>query len=419
MPLKVVIVGGGIAGLAAAIAFSRHGHNVHVYERRNPSKHGESGSGILLMPNVIPILKQWGMLNELQKHAHPAPTTEMRMPDGEVIMSRDWAHRGEVWYGLRGEFNAMFRRTAVANGATIVDNMNVSHVDPERGAVVLQDGPSMEADLIIGADGSSSKVRQNLFPDYKPTTLDMACFQISMPLSEVENDPTLSPLTSGPATVIILSPGRNIYASPAPAQNSFDIQFVDQEYTLAQDPHPDLLNERITDLEWLRIRWSDHSPAYQAIIQKAESAFKWRFMEIRDLPSWSRGNGALLGDACHSMRPFAGQGCASGIEDAAVLANLLRNASSGDDVGRALAEYERLRRPRVERIQDFAAAMGRIWSCRGEDIEKRNVAWRESRQQDVKTAVPDMNAAFNSAEFTALLDRYDVVGSSSSGQANL
>ncbi|KAF2165903.1 hypothetical protein M409DRAFT_66862 [Zasmidium cellare ATCC 36951] len=416
MPLKVVIVGGGIAGLTAAIAFARNGHDVHVYERRDHSRHGESGSGILLMPNVIPILKQWGMQHELEKNANPVSTTEMRMPDGEVILQRDWAQRGEAWYGLRGAFNAMFRRSAVASGAMILDSTNVSHVDPERGVLVLQDGTVVEADLIIGADGSSSNVRQDLFPQYKATTLDMACFQISTPLFEVTNDPVLSQLTSGAATVITLSPGRNIYASPAPAQNSFDIQFVDQEYSLAQDPHADLLNERITDLEWLRKRWSDHSPAYQAIIQRAESAFKWRFMEVRNLPSWSRGNVVLLGDACHSMRPFAGQGCASGIEDAAVLAKLLRTACSGDDIRRSLAEYEKIRRPRVDRIQAFATAMGHIWSCKSPgDIERRNSAWRNIKQEQIETATPDMNAAFNSPEFTAWLDRCIVMGDSRLG----
>jgi salicylate hydroxylase len=155
--------------------------------------------------------------------------------------------------------------------------------------------------LIIGADGSGSLVRQNLFPSHPGRkVLDKTVWQISLPLDIVRNDPVLKGLLDGHKNVITVAPARSIFASPSPPQNTYDLQLIDHEYTLAQDPNPTALTERIRDLSWLKKRFSDFDPSTRKAIEVAESAFKWRLVEVFGLPSWSGGNGkvVLLGDAC-------------------------------------------------------------------------------------------------------------------------
>lgn len=93
--------------------------------------------------------------------------------------------------------------------------------------MVLQDGSTAKADLVVGADGSISRVRQDVSPEYKPTTLNMACFQVSMPPFQVTKDSVLRQIPNGPDTVITLSPSRDIDASPAPIQNLSALQSMD------------------------------------------------------------------------------------------------------------------------------------------------------------------------------------------------
>lgn len=215
-------------------------------------------------------------------------------------------------------------------------------------------------------------------------------------------------------SIIVASPGRNIVASPAPFQNLFDMQFSDAEYAFDEDAHPEIPNEQIGDLTWLRDRFSDHHDGIRKALGIATSAFKWRFREVSsDLPSWSSHDGrvVLLGDAAHAMTWYSGQGTAMGLEDAVVLSELFASTASGrDDIASKIELYEAMRRPRCDAVRKYATAIGQSWTETDPmKIERRNRTWKklwnDPKFSNVKA---DGTAPFGSAEFEAWLDKYDV-----------
>lgn len=305
MPLKVIIVGAGLAGLATAIGFARHGHHVQVFERHSPSNREESGSGIQFQPNINLILERWDMLDEITKVAHDNEKIDMRTADGKSIVAIDLSEKGHAWYSLRRAYKDLFREHALRLGVEVREGASVQRIDVRRPAIWLQDGSCIEGDLIVGADGSGSRVRSEIFPDYAPSVQTQACFQVVLPLETVQNDPEMQSMISGPHAIVTISSGRSIFASPAPHQRSYDMQFTDHEYGLEQDSQGHGGNARLSDISTLRERFNDHGRAYRKALEVADTAFKWRFVETYGLPSWSSANGkvVLLGDCTHAMTP--------------------------------------------------------------------------------------------------------------------
>jgi salicylate hydroxylase len=213
-------------------------------------------------------------------------------------------------YGLRRVLKDAFRKSATRFGAEIFEGVNISSFDQNAPSITLDDGKVIECDLIIAADGSGSQIRQTLFPQHPGRViLNKTVWQISLPLDVVCNDDILRGLLDEHHNVITVAPGRSIFASPSPSQNTYDVQLIDHEYTLDQDPNPKALNERIFDLERLKQRFSDFDASTRKAIECVESAFKWRLVEVFDLPAWSNEDGSviIIGDAgkCTQKVPIA------------------------------------------------------------------------------------------------------------------
>ncbi|CZT22020.1 uncharacterized protein RCC_07889 [Ramularia collo-cygni] len=409
MPLRIIIVGAGIAGLAAAVGLARHGHKVQVFERK--TTWDETGSGIQLQPNVSKILEEWGMLEEVKKVAHDNEQAALRDHRLGLIAYHDFTQRGPAWYGLRRVLKDLFRQFAAKYNVEIHEGVNIVSINQDRPSIILDGGEEISADLIIGADGSGSLVRQTLFPSFPGRKiLDKTVWQISLPLDIVRNDEVLQGLLDGHRNVITVAPARSIFASPSPSQNTYDLQFIDHEYTQAQDPNPAALTERVRDLSWIKERFSDFDPATRKALDLAESAFKWRLVEVFDLPSWSSKNSkvVLLGDACHAMTPYSGQGTAMGLEDAAVLSELLADIQTSD-LGSAIEMYQNLRRPRCDKVFNLARAFGTSWSAKdARQIARRNEVWRKAFEDRDRPVKADGNAPPGSPAFGMWLENYNV-----------
>ncbi len=332
MPLKVLIVGAGLAGLATAIGFVRHGHHVIVVERGS-SRREETGAGILLGPNALRVLSRWGLELELKDYAHVTGAVKFRSGTrGEVVrkvVKRSKAGTPSNWYMTRSDLWKVFYDAAVKRGVEVSFARPVTAVEDEEGnrpIVAFEDGAKMEADLVIGADGTlsntsnmiysplmtpgiQSKIRYSLFPYSNPRVCPDLTFQVAIPLSVMDEQPATKHLHDDPSVQIWMAPGRHIVASPAPKQGIYDAHFTDHEYGFESDGSVGTWNERIDDMAWIRDRFKDHDPAVRAMLKGAESCWKWRLAEAARLPSWTSTGGrvVLVGDSCHAMLPFAGQ----------------------------------------------------------------------------------------------------------------
>ena len=225
----------------------------------------------------------------------------------------------------------------------------------------------------------------------------------------MEKHPLTKQLYDDPCLQIWLAPGRHSIASSVPKRNEYDMQMTDHEYGFESDGSVGTWNERITDMSWLRKRFEDFNPAIQTIMAEATSCWKWRLAESATMPSWTGESGrvVLLGDSCHAMVPFAGQGAAQCIEDAAVLSELFPQTSTTEDIPKLTKLYEEIRRPRVERVRAYARANGENYTLPdGADQKRRDEILKTSARTVVEKGG---KAPFGDAEFAKWLDNYDAI----------
>ena len=342
---RIAVIGGGIGGLAAALSLLRKGFDVHVYERASALR--EVGAGIVLTPNATRLLRGLGCAAELAALAvAPVAWRQRRWDDGRTLMFTPvaspageppmfyTAHRSDVLAMLAGKLAA--ERLHLGRRLTGF---------ADRGArVELQfDGrPDASADIVIGADGIHSTVRERLFGAEHPRFTGCVAYRGLVPAER------LAHLDLPLESQIWMGPGKHFvhYFVSAGRLVNF-VCLIDRDaWTKESWTEPGEVEDALAAYEG----WH---PQVRAIISSVEETFVWGLFDRASLARWSVGRVTLLGDACHPMLPFLAQGAAQAIEDGATLANVLARSS---DAAEALRRYEALRLPRTARIQAVAAA---------------------------------------------------------------
>ncbi|MFO0640033.1 MAG: FAD-dependent monooxygenase [Polyangiaceae bacterium] len=344
--LRVAIVGAGIGGLAAAIAMSRDGHDVHVYEKAKALR--AIGAGIHVSPNGVRLLERLGLGADLQRIGALPEHFEFRRWDDDRLLQRHEInpfcskafgapfycfHRGELHEVLLGKVAA----DRVHVGAQCVDVTQ----GPEGAAVHLEDGRVVQADVVVGADGIRSHVRSRFVAD-EPRFGGMHTFRGLVPAEKLESPRPLR-------NIMWLGAGRVMIVYPVSGGKTFNFTGV---YP-SSDPRTESWTAAGSKEEVLG-HFAGWSPILRHIIASTDELLVYPLFDRLPVRTWGEGRVTLLGDAAHPMFPFLAQGAVQAIEDAWVLAQSLRGVR-GSGVPEALRRYEARRMLRTAAIQERSA----------------------------------------------------------------
>ena len=337
--LKVVIVGGGLGGLTAAAALAQSGVEVEVREQAD--RLGEVGAGVQMSPNAVKVLRALGLEPALKLVAfEPEAFVGRNWSSGRVLYRTPLKSQYDRIYGAgyyhvhRADLHELLLRgvpaTAIHLGSRCVSTN-------QRGSVAVAefaDGTSVEADIVIGADGIHSAVRSSLFGPAQARFTGNMCWRGLVPIGALP-----SGLVEPMATNWL---GPNGHVVHYLVRGGTFVNFVAVYETDAWTEESWSIKADRSELLSTYGSWNER---LLKVFAAAEHCFKWALYD-RDPPErWSKGRAALLGDSAHAMLPYLGQGAAMAIEDGCVLAGAI--ARSPDDLDAALAAYESLRKPRA------------------------------------------------------------------------
>jgi salicylate hydroxylase/6-hydroxynicotinate 3-monooxygenase len=350
--LSIAIVGAGIGGLAAASLLLKRGFNVMVYEQA--SRFARVGAGIQQSPNVMKVHRGLGIearlrqiaftpSSSLNRDAHTGATTN------EYPLGRDAEDR----YGA--PFLAMHRGDLHAALADLVPKENIQlgrklrSVDQEGSQVSLtfEDGERVKADVVIGADGVHSLIRDHVAGQENPRFTGRIAYRTTFPTS------LLKGVDIGMSRTKWWGPDRHIVIYHTTA-NRDEVYFV----TSTPEKADWITKESWSikgDLQELQEAFKDFHPDVRAVLAAAPEVHKWGIFERDPLPQWTLGRITLLGDSCHPMTPYMASGAAMALEDAVILARCLEGASAAS-IETALHTYEANRKPRASAVQAGSSA---------------------------------------------------------------
>ncbi|MER7076852.1 2-polyprenyl-6-methoxyphenol hydroxylase [Saccharopolyspora kobensis] len=318
--MKVAVVGGGIGGLAAAVAFHQRGWQVEVLERA--PEFTEIGAGLSIQPNGLRALQELGLGDRVRSAGLADPLAGIRRANG------NWLIRNDV-----DDLKRRFGRWATVHRADLIDLLlsalparalrpgtEVSQVRPDG---TVRHGGTTTADLVVGADGVHSATRRSLWPDIPgPRYVGYTTWRLIAPAHPVTE--SAETWGSGERFGYVPMPDGRVYC-----------------YLMANAP----TGTRI-GLDVLRERFADWHDPIPALLNSAHEVSQHDTYELPRLRTFTSGKVALLGDAAHAMTPNLGQGACQALEDAVTL------AAAVDELGvrAGLAEYDRTRRPRTQQI---------------------------------------------------------------------
>jgi len=348
MSLKVVVIGGGIGGLSAALNLLKAGLDVHVYEQA--PRIAEIGAGIQISPNASRLLHRLGLKPAMDQFGvRPLAVHQRRWQDGRTLQRAPLGPEVEQLFGAPYYH---FHRADLANllaDAVPRERLHVGHrlvgleQRGDRVTARFDNGASAEADLAVGADGIHSRVRTVIFGPEKPRYTGCVVWRGMVPAERIAH------LNIEVASHNWMGPGGHCVHYWVSAKRLMNVVCCVEHGNWTAESWTDRGN--VADvLE----RYKDWHPIIRGLIEAFPETYVWALHDRAELPSWTAGRVTLLGDACHPMLPMMAQGAAQAIEDGAALAALLK--IKPDDVPGALARYETLRKPRATRLQDVSTA---------------------------------------------------------------
>ncbi|MEO0771842.1 MAG: FAD-dependent monooxygenase [Pseudomonadota bacterium] len=350
--MNITVIGGGIGGLAAAMALAQRGAQVRVLEQAPEIK--EVGAGLQISPNGACVLQALGLGEGVQRAGLQAEAVRLVDYRGASVARLDLGRLSnrDYFFMHRADLIDLLLEGARAAGVEIVLNAGVEAVDCDGPRLRLRDGREETPDLVIGADGLHSVVRGAVCGSLAPFFTGQTAWRAIVP----------NVTGRGPEARVHMGPRRHVVSYPLRGGAALNLVAVQERDTWvdegwSQEDSPDNL----------RAAFADFGEEVQQMLAAVDRVHLWGLFRHPVAPSWHRGHAVLLGDAAHPTLPFLAQGANMALEDAWVLADAL---SLSGRMGTRLAAYQTRRHDRVVRVID--AAQGNAWKYH---LSSRPVRW--------------------------------------------
>lgn len=345
---RIAIIGGGIGGLSAAHALLRRGFEVSVHEAAPELK--EIGAGVALGPNAMKALRSLDLEDKVRAVAWESEYQYLRnWRTGRIISKtpRSYANR----YGASG---------CTAHRADLLDVLGAdlpkeiihlgarcTGVETNGASAVarFQDGSEVEADVVIGADGIHSAVRESLFGPDAPRFTGKICYRCVVPLDAIPGG-----LYGGDGSTWLGPHGTVVVYRVRRGELVNVVAHYDDEGWREESWIRECDKQEVIE------RYEGWHESLARLFSASEKHYKWGLHDRDPLKQWTKGRATLLGDAAHPMLPYLGQGACQAMEDGCVLAPAL--AALPDDAQAALKLYEHVRLPRASRVVLASRARG-------------------------------------------------------------
>jgi 6-hydroxynicotinate 3-monooxygenase len=342
---RIAVIGAGLGGATAGALLQREGFKVRLYEQARTFE--RIGAGIHVSANVIKVLRHLDADQQLsQIGIHPEVFTSRKWDTGEILFELPLGEIGEQKFGasyitvhrhnLHAAILEKVHPSTIEFGKRLVDvklNGGVAHL-------TFEDASMAEADVVIGADGVNSKLREAIVGSSRSRFTGAVAHRAIYP-SNLLGDMKVRNCTKwwGPNSHIL------IYYIEQSRREIYLVTSAKGEWHSQAAWEPCAREEVAAAFEGFH-------PEVRKVIELAPQLTKWPILDIEPINKWSERNLVLLGDACHAMTPYIASGAAMAIEDAAVLVRCLIRS---DDCKASFALYQETRMPRVSKVQQISS----------------------------------------------------------------
>ncbi|MFH9298954.1 FAD-dependent monooxygenase [Streptomyces sp. NPDC017520] len=372
VPLRIAVVGGGIGGLAAALAIARAGHRVTLVERA--ARFGEIGAGLQLAPNASLALAELGVLPAVQCTAVAPPRLVMMDAlTGDQVTSLDlrsaayterFTHPYLVTH--RTDLHATLLAACQEHPAvTLRTGHTVTHVDQDGAGARLhfaETHPVLAVDAVVAADGLHSRLRQTLVGDGKPVCSRYVAFRGALPIERM----------AGPMSRHAASEAVMVWAGPRMHLVQYPVrrgELYNQVAVFESDHYTPDSDDWGTEAE-LEERFAGTCRTVRDALPLISRDRRWPLYDREPIEDWVHGRIVLLGDAAHPMLQYLAQGACQALEDAVALGHALGQLG---DPSEAFTAYAAQRKDRAARIQTNARSFGEICHLEGMGATLRNL----------------------------------------------
>ena len=360
-----MVIGGGIGGLASALAVARTGRPVHVIEKA--PEFGELGAGLQLAPNALRVLDRLGVLGEIGRYAiYPRRLVLADVMSGAEIGALDLGGKFQARYGYpylvmhRGDLLDILLAACRAIGLVSLETSKEAEAVEDladSARVRCADGSMYDCGAVVGADGLWSVTRKATIGDGDPDPSPFVAYRGPVAVSQARRHPFFDDM------VVWVGPGMHFVQYLIHYGELYNqvAVFRSSRFRAGSDDWgtPDELDAR----------FSVTCPVVREAYRQLWRDRRWQIVDRPPAGNWTRNRITLLGDAAHPMHQYLAQGACQALEDAACLAGSLERH---DDAGTAFLAYQEARIPRTALLQDTARRFGDVFHADGAAASLRN-----------------------------------------------